>query len=213
MNVKLTRIQKIKLQTTVDIYKVMQQVLLRENKIDRNKEHFWTIGLDNANRILYLELISLGGTTHAPAEPMQVFRVGVMKAAVKIILIHNHPSGNLIPSSADKDITDRLIQVGKILDIPVFDHLIISEKAYTSFADTGLLQELEESGRYVPNYQRQAQIKKEAAEIAVQKEKISIARYLKGKGFTVAQIVEATGITEVEAKKLKVQKPKKPLTP
>jgi DNA repair protein RadC len=208
MNVKLTKTQKIKLQTTVDIYKVMQQILLKENKIDRNKEHFWTIGLDNSNRILYIELISLGGTTYTPAEPMQVFRVGVMKAAVKIILIHNHPSGSLEPSRQDKDLTDRLIQVGKILDIPVFDHLIITEKSYTSFADTGLLDELEENSRYIPNYQRQAEIKREVAKIAVEKRNIQIARYLKGKGLTVAEIAEATGITEAEAKKLKVQKPK-----
>jgi DNA repair protein RadC len=206
MNVKLTKTQKIKLQTTVDIYKVMQQVLLRENKIDRNKEHFWTIGLDTANRILYLELISLGGTSHAPAEPMQVFRVGVMKAAVKIILIHNHPSGNLTPSNADKDITDRLIQVGKILDIPVFDHLIISEKGYTSFADTGLLEELEESGRYIPNYQKQAQIKKEAEKIGEERKAINIARDMKSKNYTVKQIVELTGLPESEIKKLRVKK-------
>lgn len=206
MNVKLTKTQKIKLQTTVDIYKVMQQVLLRENKIDRNKEHFWTIGLDNANRILYIELISLGGTTHAPAEPMQVFRVGVMKAAVKIILIHNHPSGNLTPSNADKDVTDRLIQVGKILDIPVFDHLIINEKSYTSFADTGLLEELEESGRYIPNYQRQAQIKKEAAEIGKQEAFKTVAREMKSRNVPIELITAYTGLPESEIKKLRVKK-------
>jgi DNA repair protein RadC len=210
MNVKLTKTQKIKLQTTVDIYKVMQQVLLRENKIDRNKEHFWTIGLDTANRMLYIELISLGGTASAPAEPMQVFRVGVMKAAVKIILIHNHPSGNLTPSQSDKDITDRLIQVGKILDIPVLDHLIISEKDYTSFTDTGILGELEESGRYVPNYQRQAQIKKEAEEIGKQKRNIEIAREMKSRNVPIELIATYTGLAESEIKKLRVKKPLKP---
>jgi DNA repair protein RadC len=210
MNIKLSKATKVKVNTSPDIYKVMQQVLLRENKIDRNKEHFWTIGLDNAHRVLYIELVSLGGTRLVPAEPMQVFRVGVLKAAVKLILVHNHPSGELEPSIADKDITDRLIQVGKILDIPVLDHLIINEKTYYSFGDTGLLDELENSMRYVPNYQRQAQIKREAEKIGEERKAINIARYLKGKGFTVAQIVEATGITEAEAKKLKAQKPKKP---
>lgn len=210
MHVKLTKTHKIKLLNSLDIYKVMQQILLRENKIDRNKEHFWTIGLDNANRILYIELISLGGTTHAPAEPMQVFRVGVMKAAVKIILIHNHPSGELNPSDKDKDVTDRLLQVGKILDIPVFDHLIISEKDYTSFLDTGLLDQLEENSRYIPNYKRQAQIKREAEEIGKQKEKINIARDMKSRNYTVKQIIELTGLPESDIKKLRVKTPRKP---
>jgi DNA repair protein RadC len=209
MNVKLTKTQKIKLLNSADIYNVMQQILLRENKIDRNKEHFWTIGLDNSSRILYIELISLGGTAHAPAEPMQVFRVGVLKGAVRMILIHNHPSGELKPSQEDLDITDRLIQVGIILNIRVIDHLIITEKAYNSFTDTGLLSKLEDSTRYVPNYKLQEKIKKEAAEIATQKRNIQIAQQLKNKSFPNSLIIELTGITEAEAKKLKVQKPKK----
>jgi DNA repair protein RadC len=209
MNVKLTKTQKIKLLNSADIYNVMQQILLRENKIDRNKEHFWTIGLDNSNRILYIELISLGGTAQAPAEPMQVFRVGVLKGAVRMILIHNHPSGELKPSQEDLDITDRLIQVGIILNIRVIDHLIITEKAYNSFTDTGMLSKLEDSTRYVPNYKIQEKLLKEAKEIAVQKRNLQYAQTLKNKGFTISQIAELTGITEAEAKKLKVQKPKK----
>jgi DNA repair protein RadC len=214
MNVKLTKTQKIKLLNSVDIYNVMQQILLRENKIDRNKEHFWTIGLDNANRVLYIELISLGSTTQAPVEPMQVFRVGVLKGAIKMVLIHNHPSGDIKPSQHDLDITDRLIQVGIILNIKVIDHLIISEKSYSSFNDTEMLSKLEESTRYVPNYKLQEKIKKEAEKIgeerATQRERKVIAQQLKNKGFTISQIVELTGITEEEAKKLKVQKPQKP---
>jgi DNA repair protein RadC len=210
MNVKLTKTQKIKLLNSADIYNVMQQILLRENKIDRNKEHFWTIGLDNSSRILYIELISLGGTTQTHAEPMQVFRVGVLKGAVKMLLIHNHPSGELKPSQEDLDITDRLIQVGIILNIRVIDHLIITEKAYNSFTDTGMLSKLEDSTRYVPNYKLQEKIKKEAEELGKQKEKTKFAQMLKNKNFPVNMIVELTGITEEEAKKLKVQKPRKP---
>jgi DNA repair protein RadC len=210
MNIKLSKASKIKLINSVDIYNVMQQILLRENKIDRNKEHFWTIGLDNANRILYIELISLGGTAQAPAEPMQVFRVGVLKGAVKMVLIHNHPSGEMKPSQEDLDITDRLIQVGIILNIIVIDHLIISEKAYNSFSDTGMLSKLEESTRYVPNYKLQEKLLKERETITRQDEKTKLAQQLKNKSFPVSMIVELTGITEAEAKKLKAQKPKKP---
>ena len=126
MNIKLTATQKIKVLNSTDIYSVMQQVLLRENKIDRNKEHFWTIGLDHVNRILYLELISLGTTTSVPVEPMQVFRIAVQKAALKMVLVHNHPSGEMKHSQEDIEVTDRLLQVGRILGIEVIEYLIIS---------------------------------------------------------------------------------------
>lgn len=207
MNVKLTKAQKVKLTSSEDIYKIMQQVLLRENKIDRNKEHFWTIGLDNANRILYIELISLGTTTAAPIEPMQVYRVAILKGAIKIVLIHNHPSGELRPSEEDKSITDRLIQVGNIILIKVLDHLIITEKSYYSFNDALLLQEIESSKRFMPNYKQIAQIKEKAEKIGEekgsQKEKMNLAKQLKNKGFTVEQIIELTGISNAQATRLK----------
>jgi DNA repair protein RadC len=206
MNVKLTKSQKIKLLNSTDIYSIMQQVLMRENKIDRNKEHFWTIGLDNANRILYIELISLGTSTSAPVEPMQVFRIAVQKAAIKLILVHNHPTGETKPSKEDITITDRLIQVGKILAIDVIDHLIITEKTYNSFADTELLQKIEESTRYVPTYKLQEQLKKEAENIGAQKRNLHIAQQLKNKDFSNSLIIELTGITSEEAKKLKAAK-------
>jgi len=210
MDVKLTKAQKIKLASSADIYKIMQQVLLRENKIDQNKEHFWTIGLDNANRILYIELISLGTTTSAPVEPMQVFRVAVLKAAVQMVLVHNHPSGEVKPSKEDINITDRLIQVGNILGIKVLDHLIIGDKTYNSFGDTGQLAKIEESTRYMPNYKQEAQIKREAEktgeEKGVQKKAKDIAQQLKNKGFTVEQIIELTGISKAQVTKLKAEK-------
>ena len=208
MNVKLSKSQKIKLLNSTDIYSIMQQILLRENKIDRNKENFWTIGLDNANRILYIELISLGTTTSAPVEPMQVFRIAVQKAAIKLILVHNHPTGETKPSKEDINITDRLIQVGKILAIDVIDHLIITEKTYNSFADTELLQKIEESTRYVPNYKLQEKLLQEREAITLQKSKMQFAQQLKNKDFPTSLIIELTGIAAEEAKKLKVEKPK-----
>lgn len=210
MNVTLSKSQKIKLLNSADIYTVMQQVLRRENKIDRNKEHFWTIGLDTANRILYIELISLGTSKSVPVEPMQVFRIAVQKAAIKMVLVHNHPSGETKPSEADKDTTDLLVQVGNILGIEVIDNLIITESSYNSFYDTGLLAQIQQSTRYVPNYVQQAKLKKEAEKIGEERgrkdEKKKFAQELKNKGFTLSQIVELTGITEEEARKLKLKK-------
>lgn len=206
MNVKLSQAQKIKLASSADIYKIMQQVLLRENKIDRNKEHFWTIGLDNAHRILYVELVSLGTTTSALVEPMQVFRVAILKGAVRIVLAHNHPSGEIRPSDEDISITDRLIQVGKIIGIKVLDHLIISEKTYNSLGDTGELKKIEHSTLFVPDYKQKAQLKKEAEKIGEDRTHKQIAKQLREKGFTIDQVVELTGISNEEADKIRIPK-------
>ncbi len=161
MDVKLTEKQKIKILNSDDIYVIMQQVLLRENKIDLDREHFWVIGLTNNNLVLFIELISLGTF----AEPMEVFSFALQKRAVKIILCHNHPTGELKPSDADKDITDRLIQVGIIVRTEVIDHLIISDKSYLSFADIGLMEELKKSPKWVPLYILEERIRKEAQEL------------------------------------------------
>eukprot|EP01090_Pellita_catalonica_P019836 TRINITY_DN6863_c0_g1_i1.p1 TRINITY_DN6863_c0_g1~~TRINITY_DN6863_c0_g1_i1.p1 ORF type:complete len:130 (-),score=5.73 TRINITY_DN6863_c0_g1_i1:2-391(-) len=114
MDIKLTEQEKIKILNSDDIYGIMQKILLRESKIDQNREHFWVIGLANNNRILFIELISLGTINATLVEPMEVFSLALQKRAVKIILCHNHPSGELTPSENDKNLTDRLIQVGII---------------------------------------------------------------------------------------------------
>ena len=139
MTIELTEEQKVKLINSDDIYAVMQPILLRENKIDRDKMHFWMIGLEENDRMQYIELISLGSVTATTVEPMNVFRVGVLKGSVKVIMIHNSPCGELKPTEEDKDLTDRLLQVGRILHVPVIDHLIISPKSFLSFNDVGII--------------------------------------------------------------------------
>lgn len=207
MNVAISKQEKIKVLNSDDVYGVMQKILLRENKIDRNKEHFWTIGLDIKNRIVYIELISVGGTSKTVVDPMQVFRVGVLKGAVKMILVHNHPSGEITPSTMDKDITDRLLQVGNIIQIEVVDHLIISDKTYLSFLDTGLLEQISKSTKYVPTYELEARIKKQSEAIGeergAKKEKIAIAKQMKKEGYTLKVITKLTGLTEKEIKAIK----------
>lgn len=206
MDIKLTEEEKIKILNSDDIYGIMQKVLLRENKIDQNREHFWVIGLANNNRILFIELVSLGTVNKTLAEPMEVFSFALQKRAVKIILCHNHPSGELKPSEGDKNVSDRLIQVGIIVDTEVLDHLIISDKSYLSFADTGLLDELKKSTKYVPKYVLEQRFKKEATEIAEKKKAIEIAKELKRRGTIDEDISGITGLSIEEVKKLRVKK-------
>ncbi len=155
---------------------------MREDKIDREKEHFWVVGLANNLRIRYVELISMGGVRNTTVEPMNVFRWSVMKGCIHVMMVHNHPSGDIRPSDIDIDLTDHLFQVGRILNINVLDHLIISTKSHMSFADTGLLEKLAESPKYVPPFELIERIRAEEKQIreeAVRLERERMDRIIK----------------------------------
>jgi len=201
MNVRLKKEQKIQIFTSIDVYPIMREVLMRENKRGRDKEHFWVIGLDTVNTINYIELISLGTVNSAVVKPMEVYSFALQKRSVQIILVHNHPSGKTAPSEADKDITNHLIQVGKFLNVPVVDHLIIAENDFYSFANSGLLAELERSNKYVLKYLQEEEYKKKNA----QKEKaLEMARTMKRKSEPVEKIAEYTGLSKRTIINLKV---------
>ncbi len=135
MNVRLTKEQKIEIGSPQDLFDIMQKILFREKRTGREKEHFWVVGLAVNNKISYIELVSLGSISETIVTPLEVFNLAVLKKSPKIVLVHNHPSGSLKPSSADKAITKNLIEGGKILAIDVLDHLIISEEGYYSFEE------------------------------------------------------------------------------
>jgi len=102
-------------------------------------EEFWIIFLNNSNKVLSKQQSSKGGLTGTLVDVRLVFKKAIELCATAIILCHNHPSGKLQPSNADKLITTKLIKAGETLDIKVLDHLIITENAYFSFADESLM--------------------------------------------------------------------------
>jgi DNA repair protein RadC len=106
---------------------------------DLEREVFYVIYLNRGNRVIAKEIISEGGITGTVVDPRIIFKRGLELSATAIILAHNHPSGNLNPSEADKALTNRMIQAGKIIQIDVLDHLIVSGNKYFSFADEGLI--------------------------------------------------------------------------
>ncbi len=165
MNIPLTKDLKIRVQNSDNVFWIMKQVLLRENKIERDQEHVWVLSLNSQHVALNLELIGLGSLTKTVVEPMQVFRMSVHKGASGIIMIHNHPSGILEPSESDMDTTNRMIQVGRIIDIEFLDHLIISTEKYFSFEDENLMDELRLSPKYIPPYEFQEVLKSEAEKV------------------------------------------------
>lgn len=104
------------------------------------KEYFKILLLDQKNKIIRDVTISEGSLTATIVHPREVFRPAIRDSAASVIFIHNHPSGDPTPSIEDKKITTRLAEVGKVMGIPVLDHLIIGDKDYFSFADAGYIR-------------------------------------------------------------------------
>ncbi len=210
MSIKLTDAEKIKVLNSDDLYGIMQKILLRENTIDQDREHFWVIGLSNSNRLLFIELISKGTINKTLVAPMEVFSLALQKRSVKIMLVHNHPSGELRPSEADKDVTDRLIQVGLIVETPVLDHLIISDKSYLSFQDVGLMDKLKDSKKWVPRFKEEEAIRKEATKVATEieakKKTLTFVKNCLKEGLAVEVIEKLTGLPIADIKKVRVPK-------
>ena len=128
------RPQRAKVTCSRDAYNEMIPHL-----IDKPHEEFWILLMNRANEILRPVQISTGGVSGTVADPKLIFKQAIEHLASSMILFHNHPSGNLMPSQADKDLTKKLRDSGRLLDIPVLDHLIFTDKAYFSFADEGIL--------------------------------------------------------------------------
>jgi DNA repair protein RadC len=106
---------------------------------DYRHEVFAVIYLNRANKIKHFEIVSEGGITGTVADPRIILRKALEEDAVSIILCHNHPSGNLKPSRADEQLTTKIKEASRFLDITVLDHIIVSDAGYFSFADEGLL--------------------------------------------------------------------------
>lgn len=106
---------------------------------DEIKEKFIVVCLNSANRVIKYETISVGNLNSSVVHPREIFKVAIDNSSASIILIHNHPSGNPEPSNEDIRLTKKIVESGKILDIPVFDHLIIAGETYTSFVEKRLI--------------------------------------------------------------------------
>ena len=134
---KVKASQRPQLDSSSDAYKILLQIWDKE-KIDLI-EQFNVILLSRANRVLGIYKVSTGGITGTIADPRLIFTAALKAGAVGMVLSHNHPSGNLKPSRADEDLTQKIKQAGIFLDIKVMDHLIITSDSYYSFADEGIL--------------------------------------------------------------------------
>ncbi|MEJ2113957.1 MAG: DNA repair protein RadC [Flavobacteriaceae bacterium] len=123
-----------KITSSVSVFELMQPILG-----ELPHEEFWIIYLNNSNKVIQKNQLSKGGITGTLVDVRLVLKNALQVGATGLILVHNHPSGTLKPSEADKNLTQKLKLASESLDIKVLDHLIVTEKAYFSFTDENLL--------------------------------------------------------------------------
>lgn len=122
-----------KITSSKAVFEIMQPLIG-----DLLHEEFWVLFLNNANKVIHKAQLSKGGITGTVVDVRLIFKLALEYNATSIILSHNHPSGKLMASEADKEITKKLKFAGEQLDIKVLDHIIITEKGYLSFQDEGI---------------------------------------------------------------------------
>ena len=128
-SVELTKITSSKM-----VFEIMQPIIG-----ELPHEEFWVLFLNNSNKVILKSQLSKGGISGTIVDVRLVFKLALESGATGLILCHNHPSGTLVPSDADKHITKKLKMAGDSLDVKVLDHLIITETKYYSFVDEGIL--------------------------------------------------------------------------
>jgi DNA repair protein RadC len=126
-------VKREKITSSKDVYEIMKASML-----DLPHEEFWLLMLNRANSVIKKELISRGGVAGTVVDTKIIFKTAVDNQATSIIVCHNHPSGNLKPSEADLKITKNIKEAGKIMEITLLDHLIITENGFYSFVDEGV---------------------------------------------------------------------------
>lgn len=126
--------KKNKIQSAEDAYQYIKADLQ-----DQVHEQFWVLLLRRNNEVIKKELISKGGVSGTLVDPKIIFKKALDALASAIILIHNHPSGNINPSAADLRLTRKVQQAGELLEISILDHIIFTNHSYFSFADEGQL--------------------------------------------------------------------------
>ncbi|GIL23484.1 MAG: DNA repair protein RadC [Bacteroidota bacterium] len=126
--------EKPKISSSQDAFNLLQGDLM-----DLPHEEFWVLLLNRMNKVVKTKRISEGGVSGTVADPKIIYKLALENLATGVIVAHNHPSGNLKPSQSDIDLTRKLKEAGKFLEVQLLDHLIIANRNYFSFADEGLI--------------------------------------------------------------------------
>lgn len=128
----------VQVKTSSEVAKLLRDVVYDARKINY-KESFYVLLLNRANKVIAQACVGMGSTSATIMNSKEIFQLALKTNACGIILSHNHPSGNLKPSEADLQITKRINEFGKLIDIQLLDHIILTDESYFSFADDGLI--------------------------------------------------------------------------
>ena len=141
MNVDIIEKPKKNISEDIKVSSSTDVLNLKDVQEIRNaiREHLLFIGLDNRNNVRNITLLGIGTSCNVVIDTKEIIRTALYSASDKVILVHNHPTGVLHPSKPDEELTKKIVGAGKILDIRLLDHLIISEDTYFSFADEGII--------------------------------------------------------------------------
>lgn len=120
-------------------HEVLQRILAHESPEDQDKEHLWVFHLNTRNAVKSIHLVALGTLTSTLVHPREVFTTAIAERAASILVAHNHPSLDPEPSAEDTKVTQALVEAGKLLDIPVIDHVITAGETYYSFKEQCLI--------------------------------------------------------------------------
>jgi DNA repair protein RadC len=132
--------RNIQITTSLEVARVFLDLLLLEDTIDREKEHFYVMHLNVKSRVNLVELVSIGTLNSALITPREVFRRAVMQGSANIIVAHNHPSGESDPSDEDTKVTKLLFEAGQILGITMLDHIVFTPTSFFSFKANEITQ-------------------------------------------------------------------------
>ena len=125
-------IDELKIKGSIDIYNYFNDLLK-----DKKQEHFYAVYLDNKKKVITKKLLYIGTINGSVAHPREIFKTAYLVSASFIICVHNHPSGDPSPSNEDIVFTNKLMEIGKLNNIPVLDHIVIGKNCYYSFFEEG----------------------------------------------------------------------------
>lgn len=128
INLSIDSLQNIKINSSELVYKYYRDILS-----DKKQEYFYCLFLNNQKRVIADKNLFIGTLNGSLVHPREIFKEACLNSASSIICIHNHPSGNVLPSNEDRILTKRLVYLGQIMGIPIIDHIIISKNNYYSF--------------------------------------------------------------------------------
>ena len=125
-------IDELKIKGSIDVYNYFNDLLK-----DKKQEHFYAVYLDNKKKVITKRLLYIGTINGSVAHPREIFKTAYLVSASFIICVHNHPSGDPSPSNEDIVFTNKLMEIGKLNNIPVLDHIVIGRNCYYSFFEEG----------------------------------------------------------------------------